>query len=234
MKIPATLTPCTDQQLVAALRGAYLAQLGIAPRDSTAAVLLAQVALETGHGARVVQWNVGNFKRGLTTDWCSFATTEILGGVTQHMTCDFSAWPDLQSGVSDWIRALYTHWPEAWAAAVAGDSAAFAHGLRERGYYTAAEADYAAGLATWQRHYLRLLAEQPEPPRVDEVPGLSPAVVLPSEILDPGLDPGRDAGRDAVPDPGIDPGPDPDRDAGIDPGPDAGPDAGLDPDRDAP
>jgi hypothetical protein len=172
-QVPATVTPCTTQELVDALRLAYTAQMGHPPMNHTLAVLCAQVALETGNMRSLVQWNLGNYKRGPGPDWCAFETFEYLGTppVKKVMVCDFSAWPDLESAAEFFISGLYSRYPEAWSGAVAGDSAAFAHGLRLRGYYTAPEQLYAAGVERWRAFYEKLLGNDQERPAEPELAG---------------------------------------------------------------
>lgn len=152
-------TPLSDETLIAALEAAYVDCLGHEPRHETLAVLLAQIALETGHASSLICWNLGNYKRGPGPDWCAFETFEYVGTppVKTPMVCEFSAWPDLQSASAFFVSALYGRWPEAWAGAVAGDPEAFSVGLRARGYYTAPVGLYAAGVKRWFAFYAALL-----------------------------------------------------------------------------
>jgi hypothetical protein len=155
-QVAATRTPCTDEELIAALRAACPSPV----TDATLAILCAHVALETGHSASMVCWNLGNYKRGPGPDWCSFQTFEYLGIPPLRTTviADFSAWPDLASAASFYVPAFAHRWPEAWAGALTGDADAFCSGLKARGYYTAPEPVYAAGVKRWQRYYLAVLA----------------------------------------------------------------------------
>lgn len=164
-QVVATVTPVSDADLFAAIRAA------LPISDATLAILCAHVALETAHGARVVQWNVGNYKRGPGPDWCEFETSEWLAPTGSppgtapartSVTGQFSAWPDLAGGCAFYAPAFARHWPEAWAGALAGDCGAFCAGLKARGYYTAPEPLYAAGVARWQTYYLALLAGDDE------------------------------------------------------------------------
>ena len=157
------------------LVGAYVAELGHAPSPETLAILCGQVALETGNMAALICWNIGNYKRGPGPDWCSFATFEYVGTppVKTSMVCEFSAWPDMESAAAFFVSGLYTRYPEAWSAAVAGDVEGFAAGLRQRGYYTAPLALYVAGVRRWRDYYLALLAGDPAPTEPELMP-LSP------------------------------------------------------------
>ena len=178
-QVAPTVTPCTHADLIAAVSLAYLTDLGHAPSHATLAILLAQIALETGHASKLVAWNLGNYKRGPGPDWCRFETTEWLGTppAPVQMECDFSAWPDLASAALFFIEGLYTHWPEAWSGAVAGDADVFATGLKMRGYYTAPESAYAAGVKRWQAYYLALLGGD-DSPTLPELPTDAEAAAL--------------------------------------------------------
>jgi len=158
-QVPATTTPVTPQDLVAALGAAYAAQMGHPPEPDTLAVLCAQVALETGNMRSLVCYNLGNIKRGPGPDWCSFETFEYLGNppVKTSMVCEFSAWPTLESACESFVAFLYQHYPEAWTAAVHGDPEGFARGLRVRGYYTAPVEQYAAGVKAWFGTYRKIV-----------------------------------------------------------------------------
>lgn len=156
-EVAAIKTPFQPADLIAALGTAYNEQLGHGPTHATLAVLCAQIALETANGTSAICNNVGNFKRGVSDDYCTFQTFEYIGGVKTPMSCQFSAWPTLAQGCGYYLSALYTHWPEAWEAAVQGDPQGFADGLKARGYYTAPLELYAAGVKRWTDYYLARL-----------------------------------------------------------------------------
>ncbi len=173
--VAAVKTPFVAQELIVRLGAAYQAQMGHEAAHQTLAVLCAQVALETANGTACICNNIGNIKRGPGPDYCSFTTTEYEGTPPSPVVqvCEFSAWPDLTSACQFYIAAMASHWPEAWTAAVDGDPTAFAAGLRQRGYYTAPLALYAAGVRRWFGYYLALLGGDSavtEP----ELPELSP------------------------------------------------------------
>ena len=185
MKLPPTRTPFAPADLITALRAAYVAQLGHDGSAGTLAILCAQVALETANGASCVQWNVGNFKAGAgVVDSCDFLTVEYQGTVPVKQVCSFAAFASLEAGVEYYLRALYTSWPEAWAAAVKGDVPGFASGLRARGYYTAPEQLYAAGVQRWDGYYLEHLAGVPPPTEPAPVDGLLLGALATEGLLD--------------------------------------------------
>jgi hypothetical protein len=184
-QVPAAKTPFTPKELLAALSWAYRSQMGHEGAHHALAVLAGQVALETANGAACIAFNVGNVKRGPGPDWCSFSTFEYIGNppVKTPMVCQFSAWPSLGDACQFFIAYLSEHWPEAWSGAVAGDVDAFALGLRKRGYYTAPEQLYAAGVRRWSAYYLGLLggdddATLPELPSPEDMAALATTGLL--------------------------------------------------------
>lgn len=162
-QVPPTRTPFTPTSLLAGLSWAYRQQMGHEPANEVRAILCAQVALETGNGAACVQNNIGNVRRGPGPDWCVFDTTEWIDGKRWEGPGEFSAWPSLGDGCQFFVGYLSTRYSEAWTAAVKSDVEAFAAGLRQRGYYTAPEQAYAAGVRRWNVYYLALLAGDPAP-----------------------------------------------------------------------
>jgi hypothetical protein len=164
-EVAATRTPTPDSSLIPAAQQAYLAELGHLPANATLAIILGQFAFECRHGAACMNFNLGAYKRGPGPDWTSFETTEWLGDppVERTMVCDFSAWPTLESAVSFFIAGLFTRWPEAWSAAVAGDSDRFVAALKARDYFTGPLPAYQAGVRKWAAFYRALLAGDPAP-----------------------------------------------------------------------
>jgi len=65
----------------------------------------------------------------------------------KHPWCCFRAFDGLDTAMADHLSTLRRKFPRGWAGLLAGDVAAFAHGLRQDGYYTATEASYAGGIA---------------------------------------------------------------------------------------
>jgi hypothetical protein len=134
------------------LGDAWTSQFGTPPTSDQLMVLLAQWGLETGNGASMIQYNVGNFKHvdGDGLDWTTFETTEVdSDGDTETLDQNFKAWPDLASGVAYYLGAMAPpsgRFAAAWPAVLAGDTDQFAFLLKQQGYYTADESAYAAGL----------------------------------------------------------------------------------------
>lgn len=81
-ELPDRLTPGTPSEVYAALRRAWVAQLGTEPKRASLLILCAQWALETGWGKSCHGWNLGNVKGKPDgsdgRSWAFFACNEIL------------------------------------------------------------------------------------------------------------------------------------------------------------
>lgn len=162
-ELPAVRTTFTPTQLLQALAAAFLEQMGEAAPHECLSILAGQIALETGNGRSCFGWDVGNFKAVPGADYQSFETWEMIDGKRVPMVCRFAVFPSLEQGLSAYLRAFYTRWGAAWHYACLGDVDGFAHALRVCGYYTAPEADYAAGVHRWASYYLQLLVGDDAP-----------------------------------------------------------------------
>jgi hypothetical protein len=65
----------------------------------------------------------------------------------KHPWCCFRAFESLDVAMLDHLATLRRKFPRGWAGLITGDVEAFAHGLKQDGYYTATEASYAGGIA---------------------------------------------------------------------------------------
>lgn len=149
--------------------------LDIATLRKACPVFLAQSALETAHWGACHCFNFGNARpgRGWTGDICQFRCNEVLGGKVVWFNppnpgepgygdplhgSSFRAFVSELDGVRDYFRLIKNHWPEAYAAALQGDAAAFVHGLKARGYFTADEAPYRAAVMNLVSSFTNVLA----------------------------------------------------------------------------
>ncbi len=64
----------------------------------------------------------------------------------KHPWCCFRAFESLDAAMLDHLQTLERKFPRGLAGLVLGDAAAFAHGLKQDGYYTATEKSYRDGL----------------------------------------------------------------------------------------
>lgn len=130
-----------------ALSRAYKNQTGKEASSETLDVLSAHVALETGSGRRMYNYNFGGIKghgpSGLTAN---YGTHEYVGRRRVAMKQGFRAYQNLDEGAADYLKFMSGRYKEALAAAEEGDVSGFASKLKERRYYTAPLKQYARGL----------------------------------------------------------------------------------------
>lgn len=143
-----TRTDVDPNALYLAVRIAWRAQVGTEPSRAQLLTLMAQSDLETGSWRACMNYNLAGIKHvaGDGHDYASYQTHEVLNGQTVTIVQTFRAYPTLDAGVADWLALLRGRFGYAWPAIEAADVADFAHRLHARGYYTAPEQQYAAGL----------------------------------------------------------------------------------------
>lgn len=78
----------------------------------------------------------------------------------KHPGCRFLAYTSLLAGIQDYVRYLKVKFSACWDAVETGDPVAFAHELKEFGYYTAIESVYAKGLSGLWSNYMTLYAQK--------------------------------------------------------------------------
>jgi len=120
--------------------------MGNLPEPRTSALLTAHWALETDAGRCMPGHNFAGIKATAAAPGKSFPTLEGHGAAQRHVNARFRIYESAEAGALDYVRLLATRYPDALAAARAGDSAGFARALSEGGYFTAALEPYAAGL----------------------------------------------------------------------------------------
>jgi len=114
------------------------------PKPRQINVILAHIAHETGHGKYVYNYNVGNIKKTKNDpyDYTKLLTSEYLNDKQAYKeVARFRAYTNLDEGVKDYLNLIHRN-SAAWDAIENGDPAAFAHALKQSGYYTAPEEDY--------------------------------------------------------------------------------------------
>jgi hypothetical protein len=194
MELPAERTPIEVGELLVLFRGAWESYLSEVPKKESLLVLLAQWALETGHGKSVWNHNLGNVKATVTglSDYCFFACNEILSTkraeqyqsaspstakitkragdkcviwfYPKHPACCFRAFTTIELGVVDHFNTMCRRFASAWPFVVKGDPAGFSHALKLAGYYTADEREYTKNVASIFNAYSRRF---PDPPKID-------------------------------------------------------------------
>jgi flagellar protein FlgJ len=146
-QVPAQRTPVTVPQIRDAIARAHERLTG---RQATAGVLdalTAQASLETARGASMFNFNFGGLKgaspAGATA---TYGTHEVVAGETIAVKAGFRAYGSIDEGATDYVATMRGRFGGALGAAASGDVDGFAHALKQAGYYTASERDYAAGL----------------------------------------------------------------------------------------
>lgn len=161
-RLPPDKTVVTALQMYEAFCAAWREAFEVEAHRTSVLVLLAQWALETGRGASMRAFNVGNLKsrEGDGYDYSYFACNEILHGKVvwfypDDPGCRFRAYTTLEAGVADYLALLHTRFAKAWPAVLAGSPDAFAHLLKVQGYYTADEAQYTRSVVSLFNEYAR-------------------------------------------------------------------------------
>jgi flagellum-specific peptidoglycan hydrolase FlgJ len=168
-QVPAVVTPCAPPAVYSAMADAYQAVVAETPSRTTILSLMAQWALETGNGGQCNNYNAAGLKwyAGDPHDYATYPTREFVNGQWVTEPKDFKAYPSMEAGLEDYLKLLRTRYGFCWPAIVAGDMSAFAHALKQRGYYTAPEAEYAAGLVERQSQMAKACPEVPDTLSVD-------------------------------------------------------------------
>lgn len=168
----AAKTPVEAKGLFALLAEAWRTLLQEEPKTESLLVLLAQWALETGHGKSVWNYNLGNVKATSSGpyDYCYFACNEVLLDkqavhyetaspstvkitrrvgdkcvvwfYPKHPGCCFRAFRTIEEGIVDYLGMMRRRFSVAWPCVLSGDPAGFCHELKRSKYYTADEAEY--------------------------------------------------------------------------------------------
>lgn len=125
----------------------YAAVMGREADPVVVDVLVAQVATETGYGAKMVGYNFGGIKGTSPEGKTAVCTTrEVIGGREVVLKDSFRAYDSADSGAVDYVRLLERRFPEALEAAAKGDVEGFARALKAKGYFTADEGAYARAM----------------------------------------------------------------------------------------
>lgn len=175
------LTPLTAREAMLALRSAFETVEGVSPSPECLSIHTGQSALEANRwralhngcftNAKASASYVGYYQcykcnEKLDGVWKYFIPEgELLGAFGTplrgaplpvpegHPQTRFRAFPSIEAGAIDHMQLVKRKWPEAWTAARGGDVAGFVHGLKMRGFFTADEAPYRAGVSSLMREF---------------------------------------------------------------------------------
>jgi hypothetical protein len=148
--IAALKTPVSPEDMWPVMADCFHTQYGAPPTSGQLLILMAQWCLETANGVDMVQYNVGNVKHvaddGL--NWTAYTTTEYDSNGQPHvLTQLFKAYSTVEAGVNAYLSMfLGGRYSNAWPFVLDADPASFVHALAERGYFTAPESEYLAGV----------------------------------------------------------------------------------------
>lgn len=145
--VKAAKTPLSSGAAGDAIAKAY-SELTGEPLDGRAkAILTAQWAHETGHGASMFNYNFGGIK-GVGPSGLSVAqrTREGYGSGERQIVDQFRAYVDIDEGAKDYVKLLTARYGEAMTAAKQGDAEGFVRGLKQRGYFTGDPVAYARSI----------------------------------------------------------------------------------------
>lgn len=141
-------TPATRAELRAAIERALVRTEGAQPPGKLVEVLTAHASLETASGDRMYNFNFAGIKGRSPAGMTAVARTrEVLGGREVEIRDGFRAYATIDEGALDYVQTMKGRFAGALTPAARGDVSGFAHALKKAGYYTAAESDYARGLA---------------------------------------------------------------------------------------
>jgi len=142
-----TRTPVSRADLRSAIGRAYVRVTGKAASSTLLDNLTAQASLETGGGAQMYNYNFGGIKGSSPTGQTAECLThEVVGGKEITVRQGFRAYGSIDAGAEDYVHVLRKNFGVALGKAELADAGGFAHALKQAGYYTASESDYANAL----------------------------------------------------------------------------------------
>jgi hypothetical protein len=142
-------TAVSKDDLRAAIGRALQRETGTRPDARLVDTLTAHASLETASGDRMYNFNFAGIKGASPAGTTAvLRTKEVLDGREVSIKDGFRAYASLDDGARDYVHLMRTRFAGAMAPASRGDLDGFAHALKQSGYYTAAEKDYAKGLAS--------------------------------------------------------------------------------------
>ena len=136
-----------------ALISGYTEHYGVAPNQETTNMLLAQWALETGHGKSMPKNNFGGLTGAAPTGGtANLATVEGHGATARNTTRNFRTYDTPEQGAADFVGVLKRRHQPAMDAAAAGDTRGFAAALKKSGYYSGDPEAYRKAVDSLYRH----------------------------------------------------------------------------------
>lgn len=144
----------TREQASRCLAQAWSERFGSKASAPTGAVLTAHWALETGRGAHMHGHNFGGIKANAAdVDAIRLPTLEGAGAQVRRIHARFKAYATPLDGARGYIETLAQRYPQALAAAAAGNASAFAEALARGRYFTADPTAYRSALVSLTHEY---------------------------------------------------------------------------------
>jgi hypothetical protein len=180
----AVRTPLNASDVYAALRMAWRIQVRTEPTRAQLLTMMAQVWLETGAGAASYGYNLGGIKytRGCGHDYYQVQTHEVIAGKTVQLAQNFRSYASLDDAAEDYVALLRSTFASTWPAIEAADCTDYARRLAAAHYYTANEAQYAAGL---RARYSQLDMQLPPDTEPDAIERMGQIAVDAEDDADP-------------------------------------------------
>jgi flagellum-specific peptidoglycan hydrolase FlgJ len=146
-EVKAQRTPVSPSDLRSAIGSAYKRVTGSVPSSALLDTLTAQASLETAGGSKMYNYNFGGIK-GVSPqgDTANYLTHEVIDGHNLTVSQGFRAYGSIDAGAEDYVRLLSHRYGAALSSANVGNVRGFAHALKQAGYYTASEDQYASAL----------------------------------------------------------------------------------------
>lgn len=149
-KVERVRTDISEPQMAQAIIAAWSGMFGTPPSKEQVSMILAQNNLETGNRKSMWNYNVGNITH-TKGDGFDYSESQDWHYDNNHQkvyyTAKFRAYPDLQTGVTDYLKLLKSkHYAGAFEHILHPDPAAFSKALKAGGYYGADEKVYTAGI----------------------------------------------------------------------------------------
>jgi flagellum-specific peptidoglycan hydrolase FlgJ len=156
-------TSVSSADLRAAIGRAYRRVTGKEATGTVLDTLTAQASLETAGGAQMYNFNFGGIKGAGTEGTANYLTHEVTSAGEVTVKQGFRAYGSIDEGAEDYIRVLSHRFGVAFSKAQIGDIDGFAHALKQAGYYTASETDYASALHAFSGQPSRVASSALQP-----------------------------------------------------------------------
>lgn len=143
-EVELTRTTATRAQMRDAIERAEQRLTGRTPSRALVDIVTAQACHETGNGRSMYNFNFGGIKGTSPSGMTAVSATHEWEGERRYRTqARFRAYESLDEGAEDFLSLLHRRYSAAITVADRGDVDAYAHALKQGGYFTGPEARYA-------------------------------------------------------------------------------------------